>query len=257
MAPGRRRCGRGQHTQTWACMRSSCQRRVHTKQRHGIQGLVCFPHIPGDQTPPGPLCPSGLREGKRKLWLDAHLPHSLTAPDLPVWPVECAWPFRVRMREPPWPTAQGLRDKLRETTAITMGLECPALDSWPSQALLEEDELSSGALLTCLPPRPPPLGSADSKAASLFQGNTCTRAHCSGKSCVFPRSRPPNTAHTFHTYGPHRCTAHTAYAHRDFLAHLHSSNTGTLLRLGRVTQHITHGEEHTGAPFHTHPSAPS
>lgn len=56
---------------------------------------------------------------------------------LTVWPVECACSFRVRMREPPWPTAQDLRVKLRETTAITMGLECLALPAGPAKPSLK------------------------------------------------------------------------------------------------------------------------
>lgn len=56
------------------------------------------------------------------------------------WPAHasyrCACPLRVRMGEPPWPAATGLRDKLKETAAVTMGLECWALPAGPAKPSL-------------------------------------------------------------------------------------------------------------------------
>lgn len=78
------------------------------------------------------------------------------------------------MGEPPWPTARGLRDKLRENHCCHHGLRLPSPASWLRQALLGVDELS--------PENPSHLpttqaASGGSEAAFLFQGETCTHAH--------------------------------------------------------------------------------
>lgn len=165
---------------------ASAHSATQTRGMHNL-GLTCSPHIPAAQTLLGPSCPSQLQRGERKLWLSAHLP--LAAPGPPVWLGGCACPLRVRMLEPPWPAARGLRDKLREATAVTVSLECPAPPAGPAEPSLGRMSCHQGALLTCHPPRPPHLmAHQDPKPHPAVRETPPPMHVCSGKSCVFTLS---------------------------------------------------------------------
>lgn len=175
-APGPGRWGRGQHTQTWICTHTACQHtQRHPNQGHGQPGIDMLSSYPQSVHHSDPSVLTACRGDERKLWLDAHLSHSLLLTYLcGLWG---ACPLRINTREPPWPAARGLRDKLRENHCCHHGLRMPSPATWSSQALLGEDKLSSENPSHLPPTQASSDGSPGSEAAFFFQGDTCTHAH--------------------------------------------------------------------------------
>lgn len=112
-APGPRHCGRGQHIQTWVCMHTTCQcTQHHTKQGHGQPGADLL-----SSHPSRPDTPWTLMSFPTAKWVRGNpgsMPACHTHCSRPACvSCGCACPLRVRMVEPPWPAARGLRDKLK------------------------------------------------------------------------------------------------------------------------------------------------